>query len=73
MIAIEMTGDFTFRDFASNRRELARMIESAKSWLHSKGYREFVRESRESIAAYSKNGGRVLIATNSTRPKGVRI
>ena len=73
MIAIEMTGDFTFREFASNRRELARMIESAKSWLHSKGYREFVRESHESIAAYSKQGGRVQIAMNSTRPKGVRV
>ena len=73
MIAIEMTGDFSFRDFASNRRELARMIESAKSWLYSKGYREFVRESHESIAAYSKQGGRVQIAMNSTRPEGVRL
>ena len=73
MIAIEMTGDFTFRDFASNRRELARMIESAKSWLHSKGYREFIKESSDTIAAYSKQGGRVQIATNSTSPKGVRI
>jgi hypothetical protein len=73
MIAIEMTGDFTFRDFASNRRELARMIESAKSWLYSKGYREFVRESNESIEAYSRNGGRVQITMDSTRPKGVRL
>lgn len=73
MIAIEMSGDFTFTEFASNRRELSRMIESAKSWLFSKGYREFVRESRETIAAYSRSGGRVLIATSSTRPKGVRL
>ena len=73
MIAIEMTGDFTFRDFASNRRELARMIDSAKSWLFKQGYREFVRESRESIIAYSKQGGRVQIAMNSTIPEGVRI
>ena len=73
MIAIEMSGDFTFRDFASNRRELARMIDSAKSWLFKQGYREFVRESRETLIAYSKNGGRVQIAMNSTSPDGVRI
>jgi hypothetical protein len=73
MIAIEMSGDFTFREFASNRRELARMIESAKSWLFKQGYREFVRESRETLIAYSKNGGRVQIAMNSTSPDGVRI
>ena len=73
MIAIEMTGDFSFRDFASNRRELARMIESAKSWLFKQGYREFIKESSDTIAAYSKQGGRVQIATNSTSPEGVRI
>lgn len=73
MIAIEMSGDFTFTEFASNRRELSQMIESAKSWLFSKGYREFVRESCETIAAYSRSGGRVMIATSPTSPGGVRI
>lgn len=72
MIAIEMSGDFSFTEFASNRREVSRMIESAKSWLFKRGYREFVRESRESIAAYSMNGGRVLISTSPTSPIGVR-
>lgn len=73
MIAIEMSGDFTFTEFASDRRELSRMIESAKSFLFSNGYREFIRESRESIVAYSRSGGRVLIATSQTSPEGVRL
>ena len=73
MIAIEMSGDFTFREFASNRRELSRMIESAKSWLFSHGYRKFIRESRETISAYSRSGGRVLITTSQTSPEGVRV
>ena len=73
MIAIEMSGDFTCREFASNRRELARMIESAKSWLFKQGYREFVRESRETLIAYSQQGGRVLISASATSPKGVQI
>lgn len=73
MIAIEMSGDFNFTDFASNRRELSRMIESAKSWLFNQGYREFSRETRETIVASSRNGGRVLIKTGSTCPEGVRL
>ena len=73
MIAIEMSGDFSFTEFAANRRELSRMIESAKSWLFKQGYKEFVRESRESIVAYSISGGRVLIKSGSTCPEGVRL
>ena len=72
MIAIEMSGDFSCREFAANQIELSRMIKTAKAWLFARGYREFVYESRESIAAYSRNGGRVLIATSPTSPAGVR-
>ena len=70
MYALEMSGDFSYRDFASSKRQASESIDLAISWLQKKGYKRIIRAGKR-LMITSPNGGLVVIESNPTTPNGV--
>lgn len=65
MYAIEWTGDYKFRQFASSKSEIGECFDFAISWLREKGYRKVSRQGKR-LFVKSPNGGLVVIEPSPT-------